>query len=85
MTRTSCILYLLQDDGVKRMTSYLLNSRKKPYRAKHANKYSYAVRFYFTSAKIVKQDEETEDEEFDAKDLEGTAKKVASGGFLSAA
>ena len=67
------------------MTSYMINARKKPYRKKHNNKYSYAVRFYFTSAKIVKSDDEPEEEDFDLKDLEGTAKKVAGGGFLTTA
>ena len=84
VTRTACVLYLLQDDGVKRMTSYLINARKKPYRQKHTNRYSYAVRFYFTSAKIVKAEDETEEDDFDGQNL-GSAKKVARGGFLSTA
>jgi hypothetical protein len=30
----------------------LVNARKKPKKKKHDNKYSYNVRYYFTSAKI---------------------------------
>ena len=67
------------------MTSYLINARKKPYRQKHTNKYSYAVRFYFTSAKIVKSEEESEEDDLRGGNLEETAKKVAGGGFLSTA
>jgi len=40
-------------DNVKRLCSYLVNARKKPKKKKHDNKYSYNVRYYFTSAKIV--------------------------------
>ena len=58
VTRTSCVLYSLHQDGVRRMTSYLINARRQPYSAKFSNKFSYAVRFYFTSAKIVKETEE---------------------------
>ena len=54
VTRTSCVLYSLHVDGVRRMTSYLINSRKKPYRTIEENRFSYQVRFYFTSAKVVK-------------------------------
>ena len=54
VTRTSCVLYSLHIDGVRRMTSYLINSRKKPYRMIDENRFSYQVRFYFTSAKVVK-------------------------------
>lgn len=54
VTRTSCVLYSLHVDGVRRMTSYLLNSRKKPYRSVEENMFSYSVRFYFTAAKIIK-------------------------------
>lgn len=41
------------------MTSYLINSRKKPYRSLEENRFSYSVRFYFTSAKIIKAKEDT--------------------------
>ena len=54
VTRTSCILYSLLDDGVRRMTSYLINSRKKPYRSLDENRFSYSVRFYFTAAKVIR-------------------------------
>jgi hypothetical protein len=37
---------------VKRLCSYLVNARKKPKKKKHDNKYSYNVRYYFTSAKV---------------------------------
>jgi len=30
----------------------LVNARKKPKKKKHDNKYSYNVRYYFTSAKV---------------------------------
>ena len=53
VTRTSCVLYSLSVDGVRRMTSYLLNSRKTAYRRTEVNRYSYQVRFYFTSAKVI--------------------------------
>jgi len=53
VTRTSCVLYTLLEDGVRRMTSYLINSRKKPYRSLEENRFSYSVRFYFTSAKVI--------------------------------
>ena len=63
VTRTSCVLYSLHEDGVRRMTSYLINSRKKPYRSSEENRYSYSVRFYFTSAKVVKaKDDESSKE-----------------------
>lgn len=52
VTRTSCILYQILPAGVKRLCSYLINARKKPKKAKHDNKYSYNVRYYFTCAKI---------------------------------
>lgn len=58
-TRTSCTLYLLGADGVKRMTGYLLNSRKKPLWHSKNSKYSYDFRFYFTSSKIIKAHEKT--------------------------
>jgi len=58
VTRTSCVLYALFEDGVRRMTSYLINSRKRPYRSLEENRFSYSVRFYFTSAKIIKAQEE---------------------------
>ena len=60
VTRTSCILYSLHEDGVRRMTSYLINSRKKPYISTEENRFSYSVRFYFTSAKVIKAKEEGE-------------------------
>ncbi len=59
VTRTSCVLYSLLEDGVRRMTSYLINSRKKPYRSQEENRFSYSVRFYFTSAKVIKSKEES--------------------------
>lgn len=37
---------------MKRLCSYLVNARKKPKKKKHDNKYSYNVRYYFTSAKV---------------------------------
>lgn len=52
VTRTACVLYLVQKEQVKRLCSYLVNARKKPKKKKHDNKYSYNVRYYFTSAKI---------------------------------
>ena len=52
VTRTACLLYLVQKDQAKRVCSYLVNARKKPKKKKHDNKYSYNVRYYFTSAKI---------------------------------
>ena len=60
VTRTSCILYSLLEDGVRRMTSYLLNSRKKPYRSLDETKFSYSVRFYFTAAKVIRAQEEAD-------------------------
>lgn len=56
-TRTSCTLYLLQVDGVKRMTGYILNSRKTPLFKSNDSKYAYDFRFYFTSTKIIKAHE----------------------------
>lgn len=53
VTRTACILYLVQKECVKRLCSYLVNARKKPKKKKHDNKYSYNVRYYFTSAKVM--------------------------------
>jgi hypothetical protein len=52
VTRTACILYLIQKEQAKRVCSYLVNARKKPQKKKHDNKYSYNVRYYFTSAKV---------------------------------
>lgn len=46
------MLYHVQKEGVKRLCSYLVNARKKPQKKKHDNKFSYNVRYYFTSAKI---------------------------------
>jgi len=39
-------------DTVKRLCSYLINARKKPQKRKYDNKYSYNVRYYFTTAKV---------------------------------
>ena len=69
---------------MKQLTSYLINARKKSYRQKHNNKYSYAYRFYFTSAKVVKNDE-NEEKEDDDNSLNEAAKKVTRGGFLTTA
>jgi hypothetical protein len=52
VTRTACILYLIQKESAKRVCSYLVNARKKPKKKKNENKYSYNVRYYFTCAKI---------------------------------
>lgn len=52
VTRTACLLYLVQKEAVKRVCSYIVNARKKPKKKKNENKYSYNVRYYFTSAKI---------------------------------
>lgn len=52
VTRTACVLYSVGSDQVKRLCSYLVNARKKPKKKKHDNKYSYNVRYYFTSAKV---------------------------------
>ena len=66
------------------MTSYMINARKKSYRKKHNNKFSYAYRFYFTSAKIVRSDDDHEKDD-DIDSLNEAAKKVTAGGFLSTA
>jgi len=58
VTRTSCVLYALLEDGVRRMTSYLINSRKRPYRSLDENRFSYSVRFYFTAAKVIRAQDE---------------------------
>jgi hypothetical protein len=55
--RTSCILYLLQNEGVERLCSYFLNTRIKQNRRKYINAFSYVIRHYFTSAKVVAMDE----------------------------
>jgi hypothetical protein len=34
------------------MCSYIVNARKKPLNSKHDNKFSYNVRYYFTSATV---------------------------------
>lgn len=60
-TRTSCTLYLVMNAGVKRMTGYLLNSRKKPLFKSRESKYAYDFRFYFTTIKIIKAHEKTLD------------------------
>lgn len=53
VTRTACILYLIGCGITKRVCSYIVNARKKPQnRKKYDNKYSYNVRYYFTSAKV---------------------------------
>ena len=51
VTRTACLLYLVLETCVKRLCSYIVNARKKPKKKKHENKFSYNVRYYFTSAK----------------------------------
>ena len=71
VTRTSCVLYSLHEDGVRRMTSYLINSRKKPYRSVEENRFSYQVRFYFTSAKVVKALEEQAEQKRNATAVQG--------------
>ena len=58
-TRTACTLYLLQADGVKRMTGYLLNARKLPLLQSTDSKFAYDFRFYFTSANIIKAHEKS--------------------------
>lgn len=60
VTRTSCVLYALLEDGVRRMTSYLINSRKRPYRSLDENRFSYSVRFYFTAAKVIRAQDESD-------------------------
>ena len=62
----------------------MINARKKSYRKKHNNKFSYAYRFYFTSAKIVRSDDDQEKDD-DIDSLNEAAKKVTAGGFLSTA
>ena len=52
VTRTACILYLIQKESAKRVCSYIVNARKSPKKEKHENKYSYNLRYYFTSAKV---------------------------------
>ena len=71
VTRTSCVLYSLHEDGVRRMTSYLINSRKRPYRTIEENRFSYQVRFYFTSAKVVRAKEEDPATEQDSLGKDG--------------
>ena len=71
ITRTSCVLYSLHENGVRRMTSYLLNSRKKPYRTLEENRFSYQVRFYFTSAKVVKAVDEEANSDQGKKEPQG--------------
>ena len=58
-TRTACTLYLLQADGVRRMTGYLLNARKRPLLQSIDSKFGYNFRFYFTSSKIIKAHEKS--------------------------
>ena len=83
VTRTSCVLYSLHVDGVRRMTSYLLNSRKRPYRTIEENRFSYQVRFYFTSAKVVKAVEDVPDDQMGSDQASPNKKAAlaASGGF----
>ena len=50
--RTSCILYLLQNEGVERLAAYFMNARMRPMRRKYVNAFSYVIRYYFTAAKI---------------------------------
>lgn len=78
VTRTSCVLYSLQEDGVRRMTSYLINSRKKPYRILEENRFSYSVRFYFTSAKVIK----ASDDGSSNSETKATGKKPQGVGLL---
>lgn len=52
VTRTACILYLVLKDATKRVCSYIVNARRKPKKKKNENKYSYNVRYYFTTAKV---------------------------------
>ena len=81
VTRTSCVLYSLHEDGVRRMTSYLINSRKKPFRSIEENKFSYNVRFYFTSAKVVKALEDESDKSPSKKGLVSGVGLLASADF----
>ena len=46
-------------EQAKRVCSYLVNARKKPKKKKNENKYSYNVRYYFTSAKVTLLDSQT--------------------------
>lgn len=52
-TRTSCILYLIQEDVVKRMCAYFLNARKMQQgNAGSKARFSYSSRYYFTAVKL---------------------------------
>ena len=52
-TRTSCILYLIQEDVVKRICAYFLNAKKMRLgNSGSKSKYSYSSRYYFTTVKI---------------------------------
>ena len=50
VTRTACVLYQILSDSAARMCSYIINARKK--QSRRENKYSYKLRYYFTTARI---------------------------------
>ena len=51
VTRTACLLYLVLSTEAKRVCSYIVNARKQ--RTRGQNKYSYNLRYYFTTAKVL--------------------------------